>query len=53
MIEITARARAFGAETEDTFVQVLNVKVDDLQDVASPPNSLSPYGSSDSCSDTL
>ncbi len=53
MIEITARARAFGAETEDTFVQVLSVSVDDVAESASPPNSLSPYGTSGRCEDTL
>jgi len=53
IIEITARARAFGAETEDTFQQVLGIMVDDVLAPANPPNSLSPYGTSVSCVDTF
>jgi len=53
-VRITARARALGVEAEevfDTWLQVLNERVDDISD--SPPNIISPYGTSGSCADEL
>jgi len=52
-IEITASARAFGTESRDTFVEELAISIDDIVEIASPPNAVSPYGASNSCADTL
>ena len=44
-IEITARAKALGAEAEATFLSGLPVEAAELDDVDSaPPNAASPYG---------
>jgi len=53
-VRITARAIALGVEAEevfDTILPVLADRVDDVDD--SPPNWLSPYGQSASCTDEL
>jgi len=53
-VDVTARARALGVEAEEVFHTTLPVaadRVDSLND--SPPNAVSPYGVSSTCTDEL
>jgi len=44
-LEITARARALGAEAEASFKTILPITAEEIEDVnSSIPNQLSPYG---------
>ncbi len=53
-VRITARAQALGAESEDSFVMNLLMPAERASDTtSSPPNFLSPYGQSGSCTDEL
>lgn len=53
-VEITARARALGAEAEASFITGLPVLAEELDDVkTSLPNQISPYGTDLNCTNTL
>ncbi len=53
-IEITAYAQALGAEAQSSFETQLSLSaVDVAESGVSPPNRVSPYGTSASCLDTL
>lgn len=53
-VEVTARAKALGAEAEASFLTDLPVAADEFRDVnSSMPNQISPYGSSLDCLTTL
>ena len=53
-VEVTARARALGAEAEASFITDLPVLAEEIRDVTtSVPNQFSPYGTSLNCMDTL
>ena len=53
-IEITARAKALGAEAEASFITELPLLADEVQDIATAvPNQFSPYGTDLDCTNTL
>ena len=53
-IEVTARARALGAEADASFITGLPIELSELEDVASGlPNQISPYGIDLDCSNEL
>ncbi|MEE9335058.1 MAG: Ig-like domain-containing protein [Granulosicoccaceae bacterium] len=53
-VRITARAQALGAESEDSFViNLLMLSARATTTDSLPPNAVSPYGESNSCSDEL
>ncbi len=53
-VEVTARARALGAEAEARFLTDLPVLAEEVRDVdTSMPNQFSPYGTSLDCLNTL
>jgi len=53
-IEVTARAEALGSEVSDSYELTLSLSADDANEGGvNPPNSVSPYGRSNSCLDDL
>lgn len=53
-VDVTARAQALGVEAEEVFHTTLPVSAERVKSLSStPPNSVSPYGTSSSCADEL
>ncbi len=54
VIEVTARARALGAEADASFITGLPIEISELEDTNSGlPNQVSPYGSDLDCTNEL